>query len=370
MEKRHYFFAGGGTGGHIYPALAVCEQLKKIDPESVLTFLCTSREIDARILSKADVDFVPLPALPFSVNPLRFLKFIFKLLQSRDFCKTMLAPVAKNSVVIGVGGFASAPAVLAAKTLKIPIAVINVDSVPGRANKLLARYAREIFVQFEDTAKNFISSDSLIDAAGCPLRESFQSPDPQRALHKLNLQVDRKTILITGASSGAASINRAFCKLAPMLGTLENWQIVHITGVNNLNHVKKQYEQIDIPNCVIDYYDDMADLFAVSDLIIGRGGAVSVAEYAAAGKPVIIMPYPHHKDKHQYLNADKLVEAGAAVIVDDQPENIEKTAQELGNQLLILMSDNAHLEKMARAAKSIAKPDAAVKIAKRLKTFM
>ncbi len=370
MDKRHYFFAGGGTGGHIYPAVAVCEQLKIIDPDSVVTFLCTSREIDARILSRVNVDFVPLPALPFSLNPVRFLKFIFKLMQSREFCKTLLLPVSKNSVVVGVGGFASAPAVLAAKALKIPIAIINVDSVPGRANKLLARYAREIFVQFNDTAKSFISSDSVIDAAGCPLRKSFQSPDPQKALQQLDLEVDRKTLLVTGASSGAASINRAFCKLAPMLGTLENWQIVHITGIKNLHQVKTEYEQIDIPHRVIDYYDDMADLFAVSDLIIGRGGAVSVAEYAAAGKPVIIMPYPYHKDKHQYLNADKLVEAGAAVIVDDQPNDIEKTAQELGNQLLILMSDKPNLEKMGKAAGSIAKPDAALKIAKRLRSFI
>ncbi|MBW8035717.1 MAG: UDP-N-acetylglucosamine--N-acetylmuramyl-(pentapeptide) pyrophosphoryl-undecaprenol N-acetylglucosamine transferase, partial [Planctomycetes bacterium] len=146
------------------------------------------------------------------------------------------------------------------------------------------------------------------------------------------------------------------------------WQIVHLTGRGNYYKVKAGYEQVgcEIRYKLLDYFDDMAGLYAAADLVIGRAGAVSIAEFAAAGLGVICLPYPYHKDKHQYLNAGKLVTAGAAIIVDDRPNAPAKTAKDLADNLEEIMADEEKLKKMAAAAKGIAKVDAAEKIAKKI----
>ena len=366
--ERNIFFAGGGTGGHIYPAIAVAEQITKIEPAATIHFFCSMRGIDARILGQTGFQYTVLPAKGFSFRLRGLIGFCRSFLQSYRTAKQAISEC-KNAVVVGAGGFVSAPVCLAANRVDIPIALLNVDIIPGRANKIIARWADEIFVQFEETAKFFAAGKAKASVVGCPLRSGFGNPGPNEAIEQLGLDKERKILLITGASSGSANINKAVCSLLEKLdGFADDWQIVHLAGRDNYEEISNRYSSAKISHKVLGYFDDMPDLLAAADLLVGRSGAVSVAEYAAAGVPSICMPYPYHKDRHQYLNAGKLVEAGAAVIVDDLP-NAEDEAQWLWEELEDLMKDEGKRQAMAQACRAVASPDADLKVAERLLTM-
>ena len=365
MGGKSFFFAGGGTGGHIYPAVAVAEQIFKLDPQAEIHFFCSSRAVDEQILSKTSFKYTILPATGFSLRPHGFIRFCSSFLKSRRIASDILAQ-SNNPVVIGVGGFVAAPVCLAAHKMKTPVKVLNVDIVPGRANKLLSRWADEIFVQFEDTAEYFAKGKAKVNVVGCPLRSGFENPQPKRARRLLGLDENKKILLITGASSGSANINEAVCSLLDKLNVFaDNWQIVHLTGVNNYEKIKPKYANAKISVKVLNYWDDMPDLLSAADLVIGRSGAVSVAEYAAACVPSICMPYPYHRDKHQYLNAGKLVDVGAAIIVDDLPDAAER-ADLLWEELEELLSNDEKRREMKKACQVIANRNAAFKIAEEL----
>lgn len=365
MVDRCFFFAGGGTGGHIYPAVAVAQQINNIEPSAKIHFFCSTRSVDRHILEQTGFEFTTLPAIGFSVRPGKFIEFC-KLL--RRSYKIADKEIRKNwnIVVIGTGGFVSTPVCLAAHKNKIPVALLNVDIVPGRANKLNARWADEIFVQFKETAEYFTRRKKKVSVAGCPIRSGFRNPVAGRAIEQLGLDKNKKILLITGASSGSENINNTiYSLLGKLTAFADDWQIVHLTGRNNYEKVYNQYSDAKISNKVVSYFDDMPDLLAAADIVIGRSGAVSVAEYAAAAVPSICMPYPYHKDKQQYLNAGKLVEVGAAIIVDDLPDEKDRS-EWLWEELEGLMKDQKTRQVMAEGCGILANPDADRKIAEQL----
>ncbi|UCD52888.1 MAG: UDP-N-acetylglucosamine--N-acetylmuramyl-(pentapeptide) pyrophosphoryl-undecaprenol N-acetylglucosamine transferase [Phycisphaerales bacterium] len=365
MSQASFFFAGGGTGGHIYPALAVAEQIAEQQPDAEIHFLCSTRPVDKRILDRTPFPYTPLPAAGLYSDPRRFLRFCATFRQSYKQARRLLAE-SSSPVVVGAGGFVAAPVCLAGHKLGVPVVLVNVDIVPGRANKLSARWADEIFVQFEEAGRGFGSRRAKINVVGCPLRRGFAQMDKRRAIEDLGLDPSKKVLLVTGASSGAASINEALCALLAKLEPFaETWQIVHLTGLGNHERVLAQYGGAAISHKVLSYYDNMPDLLAAADLVIGRSGAVSVAEYAVAGVPTICMPYPHHKDRQQYRNAAKLVEVGAAIVVDDLPDPADR-ADWLWEELEKLLKDDATRQELAAATKQVARPQAAPDIAARL----
>lgn len=367
MQDKRFVFAGGGTGGHIYPALAVAQEVRRICPDADIEFFCSTRDIDKRILSHTHFAFCQLDARGFSAHPVRFFKFAASLVRTYFKAKGLLAGV---DVVVGCGGFVSVPVVLAAKRLGIDVALVNVDIVPGKANKILKRFAKWVFVQFEDTAEYFAGGKTEVQVVGCPLRAAFKDADGEKVVAELGLDREKKVLLVTGASSGAVNVNNAVVSSLRRLGKFKDgWQIVHLTGRGNYYNVSAGYERAgcEVSYKLLDYFDDMAGLYAAADLVIGRGGAVSIAEFAASSVAVVCLPYPYHKDRHQYLNVGKLVEAGAAVIVDDRPDAPAKTAEELGRMLEELMGDEDKLKAMAVAARGVAKVDAASAIAIKIK---
>lgn len=365
-EGRWFFFAGGGTGGHIYPAIAVAEQLIEREKLAKIHFFCSERPIDSQILSKTSFPYTPLPTVGLSAK--QAISFCSGFLKSYFAAKKIIREKG-GGVITGVGGFVAAPVCLAGHRLKMPVALINVDIHAGKANKLIGRLADEIFVQFEDTVADFAACKGKVQAVGCPMRKNFLQPDMEKAVAELGLDRNKKILLITGASSGSASINRAICLL---LGRLEkftdSWQIVHLTGMNNFEQTQAKYTDAKIKHQVLAYYDEMANLLSAADLVIGRSGANGVAEYAAAAVPSICLPYPYHSDRHQYLNAGKLVEAGAAVIVDDVADDNQR-AGKLWLELHKLMGNNTLRQQMAANCEKVAKKDAAAKIADHLITM-
>ncbi len=365
MSERSVFFAGGATGGHIYPALAVAEQIRKLQPSTRIHFFCSNRRIDERILGRTSFEYTKLPAVGLSARPWRLIGFADGFRKSCRLAEPVLA-ASSRPIVVGVGGYVAAPVCWAAHKLAVPVVLINVDLVPGRANRFVARFAERIFVQFEETRPHFGRQGNKVTVVGCPLREGFADPRPQDAIDRLKLDKNKKVLLVTGASSGADSINNTICSLLPRLAAFaDDWQVVHLTGRTNLDKVKRFYEGAAITHRILDYYDGMPQLLSASDLVVGRSGAVSVAEYAAAGVPSICMPYPHHRDMHQYRNAATLVEAGAAVIVEDLPDDTDR-AERLWKELQQLMRDDGRRRRMAGNCRSIARVDAARLVAEGL----
>lgn len=365
MDDKSFFFAGGGTGGHIYPAIAVAQQIIEVEPSAKIHFFCSTRSIDTHILRQAGFEYTVLPAKSFSVQPRKLINFCRAMLYSYRIAEKAVR-IDYNTVVIGSGGFVSTPVCMAAHKHKVPVALLNVDIVPGRANKINARWADQVFVQFPETAKYFAQRKKKVSVVGCPIRSGFKNPRPDKAIEELGLDRNKKILLITGASSGSENINRAVYLLRENLDAFaDDWQIVHLAGLNNFDKVYSYYRDAKISYKVVSYFDDMPDLLAAADLLIGRSGAVSVAEYAVAMVPSICIPYPHHKDKHQYLNAGKLVDVGAAVIVDDLP-NEKDRSEWLWEELKKLMKDQNARQVMAEGCKIVANQDADRKIAERL----
>jgi UDP-N-acetylglucosamine--N-acetylmuramyl-(pentapeptide) pyrophosphoryl-undecaprenol N-acetylglucosamine transferase len=365
MGEKCFFFAGGGTGGHIYPALAVAEQIAQIQPSAKIHFFCSSRSIDEKILSKTDFEFTRLLATGFSARPGKLIGFFKSFLASYKTAKEAIVKN-KDAVVIGTGGFVSAPVCLAAHKCKVPVGLLNVDIVPGRANKIISRWADEIFLQFEETAQYFARRGGNVTVVGCPLRSGFENPEPNKAIEQLALDKGKKILLVTGASSGSENINKAVCSLSGKLDAFaDDWQIVHLAGVNNCQKVKSQYGDAKISQKVLGYFDDMANLLAAADLVIGRSGAVSVAEFAASETPSICMPYPYHRDMHQYLNAGKFVEAGAAIVVDDLKDEKDRV-EWLWEELEDLMKDQEKRQEMKICCRATSKKQAALKVAEKL----
>ncbi len=365
MGNVSFFFAGGGTGGHIYPLLAVAEQVRARQPDAEIHFFHSTRAVDQRVFEKTGYGRTALPASGLYAHPVKLLRFVMTFHQS---CKIAMKVIGQreNAVVVGAGGFVAGPVCRAGRKLGVPVALLNVDITPGRANRLSARWADEIFLQFEESKSHFPRTRATMSAVGCPLRSAFLRPDGKKAVADLGLDASKRVLLITGASSGSTRINEVICRLLPKLEPFaDRWQIVHLTGLDNYKTVLDGYRSARISHKVLDYYDGMADLLASAGLVIGRSGAVSVAEYAVAGVPSICLPYPFHKDKHQYLNAGKLVDVGAGVIVDDVADADDRIAR-LWKELEPLLADDDRRRKMAEACKRVAKPNAAAEIASRL----
>lgn len=366
MGSKTIFFAGGGTGGHLYPALAVAEQLVAMDADIDIQFLCSQRPIDEAILKKTPYAYTPLSAQGLGIKPAQLIRFFRTFWESAKVARAKIEDAA-DPVIVGVGGFASSPVCWTAHRLGLPTALINVDSVPGKANKLNARWASAVYVHFDETAHAFSRHrKARVQVTGCPLRQAFSDPDPSRARAELGLDPDKKILLITGASSGCQSINEAIARILPDLEAYaDQWQIVHLTGHRNYDQVSASLFSAKLPYHVMAYYDEMPDLMKAADVIIGRSGAVSVAEYAASSVPSICIPYPYHKDKHQYINAGKLVEVGAAIMVDDLPD-LKDRSEWLWEELEPLLKDEDTRLAMAEACKQVTKPDAAKEIAEHL----
>jgi UDP-N-acetylglucosamine--N-acetylmuramyl-(pentapeptide) pyrophosphoryl-undecaprenol N-acetylglucosamine transferase len=364
---KHFYFAGGGTGGHIYPAIAVAQELSSIEPACEITFFCSQRPIDTRIFSGTGFRFIPLPVKSFSKNPCEAFLFFKSLFSAKNLVtQTICSDRPEKAVLFSVGGFVSVPAVFAARSLKIPVAMLNIDAVPGKANKLLARYAKDIFVQFEKTARSFGSNRRKVTVTGCPLRSAFFNADKNAVITTLNLSPKKKVLLVTGASSGAMNINNIIGYLLDQLETFAaDWQIVHLTGIAHYDTVRILYKQAKINHRILDYFDDMPNLLAAAEIVIGRAGAMSIAEFAASQTPAICLPYPYHADKHQKLNAQYLVDAGCAVLVDDLCDT-EKTARLLWPVLAELMSSDEKLRQMRQNCGRIVRPDAAAQISQKL----
>jgi UDP-N-acetylglucosamine--N-acetylmuramyl-(pentapeptide) pyrophosphoryl-undecaprenol N-acetylglucosamine transferase len=352
--------AGGGTGGHLYPGIAVAEALRELLPFAKPLFLCTTRPIDKLILDPTGFEWIPQPIVPPRLADV--LKFFRTYRETQDLLHRVLAE-RNPAVVVGLGGYAAGAAVKIAAKRKIPTAILNPDVIPGKANQYLMRYSRLICCQFSESLPRIPAEHRpKARVTGCPIRRDFLTlPPRQEAAARLEIDPLLNTLVVTGASQGAVTINEAMIALAGTI-TLNGWQILHLAGRDHGERVRAGYREKNIPARVIDFTPAMADVWAVADLAISRSGASSCAELTACAVPSILMPYPFHKDLHQRANARVLVDHGAAVLMDDE-KDAKKNAEKLRPLLESLLYDAGRRQKMSDAAKTLGKPQAAQTVA-------
>ena len=331
-------FAGGGTGGHLYPGIAVAEELRRRMPDAKLIFLCTNREIDKVILQPTGFEFIPQPIVPVVKSIGGLLRFWKGWRETQDQVRQILRQH-RPAAVLGLGGYAAGVAVKMAASRKIPTAILNPDVVPGKANQFLMKYTNAVCCQFEETAAHVPKEyRSRLHVTGCPIRgEIIRLPDRAAAIARLELQSNLHTLVVTGASLGAQTVNEAVLALLAKM-PIAGWQVLHLAGRDHAAAVRAGYEKISVPAIVVDFTPAMADVWAVADVCISRSGASSCAELTACGVPSLLMPYPYHKDMHQRANAKVLADAGAAIRVDDEKDR-EKNAAKLRPLIEPLLSD-------------------------------
>ena len=342
--------AGGGTGGHLFPAISLAEQLKYEEPKSEILFVGTERGLEARML----------PELGWSLKMIEMsgwaghgfvarLKVLGKLMKSFVQSRTILREFAPD-VVVGVGGYASVPVLLAAKTLGIPYLVHEQNAWPGLANRLLGHWAKRVCLSFDEADRAFHSSATVL--TGNPVRVAMEKCP--------NIPEEKVCLLVFGGSQGARAINRAVVAALPELAEWrEQLEIIHQSGKLDYEEVVKGYQEDGWPKVDVQpFIVDMAQAYAKATLIVCRAGATTLAELTACGRPAVLVPYPHAAAGHQSINAQAMVAKGAALMMEES----DLTPERLGKLISGLLHDRTSLMTMAAVAKRLARRGAAARL--------
>lgn len=348
--------AGGGTGGHVIPALAIAQELRSRYRAQVL-FVGTQRGIETRLVPAAgfELHLIQVGALN-RVDLATRLKTLLDL--PRAFMESArLIREFRPDVMIGVGGYASGPAMLTAAMMSVPTVAFEPNVVPGFANRIVAPMVSVAAVHFEATRHYFRNCH----VTGVPVRQEFFRVPPRPAVYSAVHSKDaRPTLLVFGGSQGAHAINQAVLDALPkLMDAVPAIHVIHQTGEKDYVPAQAVYLRTMISAEVSPFIDDMPGTFARADLVVCRSGASTVAEITAAGKPAIFIPFPSAADDHQRQNAAMLADGGAARLL---PQS-ELSSDRLVNEIASLLRDRSRLATMAEAARGFAHPDAAAKIA-------
>ncbi|HEX3036872.1 MAG TPA: undecaprenyldiphospho-muramoylpentapeptide beta-N-acetylglucosaminyltransferase [Thermodesulfobacteriota bacterium] len=340
--------AGGGTGGHIFPAISVAEEIIGRNPENKVLFVGTRKGMEGKVLSKTNypLEYINSGGIA-GKNIIQSLRGV-ALALSGFWGSLEIIRKFNPDAVIGVGGYASGPVILAAWMLRIPTAVCEQNVVPGITNKILGNFVKRVFASFNESVKFFPKDKTM--AVGNPIRSSILADGGSNSTR------NGFTILVFGGSQGAHKLNLTVPKAFGILGRQDVF-LIHQTGDKDLDQVRKTYEWYGIQAEVLPFIENIGNAYKNADLVIGRAGAGTIAEITAIGKPSILVPYPFSAYNHQMENAKVLEKSGAAVVIEDKnmiPESLAETLSRL------LRKDT--LQEMGERAKSLGKPDAAKRI--------
>jgi UDP-N-acetylglucosamine--N-acetylmuramyl-(pentapeptide) pyrophosphoryl-undecaprenol N-acetylglucosamine transferase len=348
--------AGGGTGGHLFPGLAVAGEIKRRRPDARIAFVGTARGLEARVVPAAGypLDLIRSVGLKGKSIAARLRGALTLPLSFLDAWRTLSRR--RPHVVIGVGGYSSGPVVLTAALRGVPTLVLEQNATPGLTNRLLARWVRVAAVTYE-TSLPFFRGRGFV--SGNPVRAEFLDQTS-------NVDVRRSTfprVLVLGGSQGAHAINLAVVAAVPeLLARHPSLSLVHQTGERDLTTVREAYGRTGGSVHAEPFLDRVADEMRAADLIVGRAGATSLAELAALGKPAVLVPFPAATDDHQRRNAEILVRAGAARLIDER----ELTGRRLAAEVDRMLSEPPLLESMGEAMRQFARPRAAADIVDRV----
>ena len=357
MASAHIILTSGGTGGHIFPALAVAEQLRLQAPDVSLLFIGSQYGPEARLAKEAGLDFMGLAVRGVLGRGLRAAGALAAMARAILCAKGILKDF-QPDVVMGFGSYASMPALAAACLRRTPIAIHEQNAIPGLSNRLMARMARTVFLALPDQLGQFPADRTQL--VGNPVRGAIA------ALYKAEAQPRSQnrppSLLVMGGSQGARAINSSVLAALPRLKGIH---IRHQTGTADFERVKAGYQAHGFTANeadVVPFINDMASAYAEADLVLCRSGATTVAELALAGKPSVLVPFPFATHDHQTGNARALEQAGAACLIQER----DMISHDLAGTVLEILHDPARCIAMGRAAHTCAKPDAARDVARSL----
>lgn len=348
--------AGGKTGGHLFPGIAIAQALERLSQNAKILFVGTRAPFETNTLQSYGYAHKAIYSKPIKggslLGKLISVSVIsISLIQSLIIMKTI-----KPDFVIGVGGFSSFAVVLAAWLLNVPTAIQEQNAIPGLTNRMLARFAKTIFTSFEHTQG--FANNPKVRYVGNPVRKT-ELTDPVKDSTSLNIDPNRFTLLITGGSQGASSINTAFLNALELMDDPNQFNIIHQTGIKEETLIQERYKQCNIKATAKAFFHNMPDIQKTADLIITRAGAGTLSELCILGKPAILVPFPHAADDHQTANAKMLEEKGAAIMIKDA----DLTGSGVKTMIETLIQDKPRRKKMGKALKALAMPDADLEIA-------
>jgi UDP-N-acetylglucosamine--N-acetylmuramyl-(pentapeptide) pyrophosphoryl-undecaprenol N-acetylglucosamine transferase len=350
-ESLRVVIAGGGTGGHLFPGIAVAREIQSRVPGAQVSFVGTSRGIEARVvpLEGFALDLIRSSGIKGKSIPARVQGVA--LLPLSLFDAWQVLSTRRPQLVIGVGGYSSGPVVLVAAARRIPTMLLEQNAVPGLTNRLLAPFSRAVAVSFESTQALFGAKAFL---SGNPVRPEFLSPVDRIKAEKV--ANSRVRLLVFGGSQGAHAINMAMMEgAAELVARVPDLRVTHQTGARDLEMVRQAYRKAGLNAEVAAFFDDMPTRLAETDLIVCRAGATTLAEVTAAGRAAILVPLPGATDDHQRTNAEALTGAGAAEMLIQA----DMTGDKLADRIVALANDAGRRDRMSAAARRLSRPDAA-----------
>ncbi len=342
-------FAGGGSGGHVFPMLAVADAVKALLPSARLVFVGTDKGMETKLVPERGYELELVKVLPIRGGGVAgALRGIARAAGSIPEARRIVTRVAP-AVVFSIGGYAAGPVALAARTLRIPLALMEPNAEAGLANRLIAPFVQRAYIAFPESQRYFKPAITL--QTGVPLRSGFE-PVAYVAPR------DGLSVLVLGGSQGAKSLNEAAPRALAQLG--RGIRVTHQCGRAHEAAATALYGELGLGERarIVPFIDDMAQALADADIVIGRAGGGAVAEICAVGRPSLLVPYPFAGD-HQKLNADSIAKKGASVWVP----SVEATAERLATELRLLMNDPSRLVSMASAARRLGRPQAAHAVA-------
>jgi UDP-N-acetylglucosamine--N-acetylmuramyl-(pentapeptide) pyrophosphoryl-undecaprenol N-acetylglucosamine transferase len=357
--------AGGGTGGHLFPGVAVAKELVKDSNGNEVIFVGTTRGIESRIIPKEgfDLRFIRSEGLVgkgLSATLRSLVKIPLSLKDAYGILKET-----EPDLVFGVGGYSSGPVIMSAMLMGIPTMIHEQNTVPGLTNRVLGKLVKRVAVTYHESISSFPKEKTFL--TGNPVREEILRGDREAGYEKFSLDRGLFTIFVFGGSSGARHINKAVTEALRYLDDhKERIQFLHQTGEDDLVPVREMYHSMGFKGTVISFAHEMADAYAIADLVISRAGATTLAELSACGKAAILIPYPFAAGRHQEFNARKLLDMGAAqMILDD-----ELNGKVLSDHIIYLFNNLDTIGEMERTIRSLGSTDAAKKIIEHMKGIL
>ncbi|HHX23425.1 MAG TPA: undecaprenyldiphospho-muramoylpentapeptide beta-N-acetylglucosaminyltransferase [Thermoanaerobacterales bacterium] len=370
MPTRKIILAGGGTGGHIYPAIAIANGLKQEFPNSDILFIGTNRGLEKDLVTKAGYPLKTIRVKGFQ-RKLSFDTFIsLKELAAGAWDSIKLIRKEKPDIVIGTGGYVAGPIIFFSALMGIPSIIHEQNVSPGVTNRILSRFVDKIAISFPDSMKHFPKNKTIL--SGNPVRKEIASGIKEQALKKYGLSSDLPVVLCFGGSQGAKRINEAFLHVIEAVKDKKKFQVIHITGKNHYEKTKNIMSNKGIdPDrsghiIVRPYIYDMQDVYAAADLVISRAGALSVSELNICGKPAILIPLPTAANQHQDYNAKFMENNGAGVVIFEK----DLSGEYLLRKIEEIIFDKERLYEMGKASKSLAVTDAVEKIVDEIKKMI
>lgn len=358
-SKKKVVIACGGTGGHLFPGVAVAQEMKRRGHD--VRLLISEKKVDAQASEKyGDLEFDTVPAIAKpSTLSLKMIPFLWKLMKTTSQCRQQLKAFGADAV-IGMGGFTSLPPVMAGRKLGAKTFVHDSNALPGKANRLTAKWCDKVLLGLEAARAYFPQSE--VEVTGTPVREEIQQqPTRAEAAAKFGLDPELKTILVMGGSQGAKQLNSLVVEASKAMPDV---QFVHVTGNGDYDRVKAELGDDCVTHKLISFCDDMASLYAIADLALMRSGASSLSEISYLGVASILVPYPYAADDHQTKNAEVFEQANAALMRQEK----DLDAGVLVADVTAIFGDADKLNAMSKASAALGVKDAAVRVCRVIET--